>query len=156
MRCLRFAGHLNRDLSIAIPSAPNGRFTGIPRHLTVDQVRRVLESCSRETGTGRRDYAILLLLALLGLRAGEVEALKLDDIDWTAGTLVVHGKGGKVRQMPLLHDVGRAISVYLRKDRRSTSDRRIFQRIGPPRLGLTRPVASILIFALARAAVESL
>jgi len=107
MRYLLFAGHLNRDLSIAIPSAPNRRFTGIPRHLTVDQVRRVLASCDRQTGTGRRDYAILLLLARLGLRAGEVEALKLDDIDWAAGTLVVHGKGGKVRQMPLLHDVGK-------------------------------------------------
>src|SRR6266852_7200637 len=156
MRYLLFAGHLNRDLSIAIPSAPNRRFTGIPRHLTVDQVRRVLASCDRQTGTGRRDYAILLLLARLGLRAGEVEALKLDDIDWAAGTLVVHGKGGKVRQMPLLHDVGKAISVYLRKDRRSTSDRRIFQRIGAPRLGLNRTVGSIVRFALDRAGVESI
>jgi len=156
MRYLLFAGHLNRDLSIAIPSAPNRRFTGIPRHLTVDQVRRVLASCDRQTGTGRRDYAILLLLARLGLRAGEVEALKLDDIDWAAGTLVVHGKGGKVRQMPLLHDVGKAISVYLRKDRRSTSDRRIFQRIGAPRLGLNRTVGSIVRFALDQAGVESI
>src|SRR5260370_16867104 len=141
MRCLLFAGHLNRDLSIAIPSAPNRRFTGIPRHLTVDQVRRVLASCDRQTGTGRRDYAILLLLALLGLRAGEVEALKLDDIDWAAGTLVVHGKGGKWRKMPLLHDVCKAISVYLRKHPPSTSDRSIFQRTRPPPIPLNRTMS---------------
>jgi len=96
MRYLLFTGHLNRDLSIAIPSAPNRPFLGIPRHLTADQVHRVLASCNMQTRTGRRDYAILLLLARLGFRPGEVEALTLDDIDWTTGTLTVHGKGGKI------------------------------------------------------------
>ena len=96
MRYLLFTGHLNRDLSIAIPSAPNRPFLGIPRHLTADQVHRVLASCNMQTRTGRRDYAILLLLARLGFPPGEVEALTLDDIDWTTGTLTVHGKGGKI------------------------------------------------------------
>jgi integrase/recombinase XerD len=155
MRYLLFTGRLNRDLSIAIPSAPNRRFVGIPRHLAADQVRRVLTSCNKQTRTGRRDYAILLLLARLGLRGGEVEALKLDDIDWIAGTLTVHGKGGKVRQLPLLHNVGNAISVYLRKDRLSSPDRRIFQRVAAPHTGLNRSVGHIVRFALERAGVQS-
>ncbi|MGB8583514.1 MAG: hypothetical protein WCD47_22035 [Candidatus Sulfotelmatobacter sp.] len=85
MRYLLFTGLVTQDLSIAVPSALNRRYTNIPRHLTADQVRRVLASCNRQTQTGRRDYAILLLLARLGLRAGEVEALKLDGYrldDW--------------------------------------------------------------------------
>lgn len=156
MRYLLFAGLANQDLSIAIPSAPNRRYTGIPRHLTADQASHVLASCNRQTRTGRRDYAILLLLARLGLRSGEVEALTLDDIDWTTGTLTVHGKGGKVRQMPLLHDVGKAISVYLRKDRLSSPDRRLFQRIGAPRQGIGRTVVgSVVRFALERSGVQS-
>ena len=155
MRYLLFTGLVTQDLSIAVPSALNRRYTNIPRHLTADQVGRVLASCERQTQTGRRDYAILLLLARLGLRAGEVEAIKIDDIDWTAGTLTVHGKGGKVRQMPLLHDVGKAISEYLRKDWRASSDRRVFQRIAAPHQGLNRTVGSIVRFALDRASVES-
>ncbi len=156
MRYLLFTGLVEQDLSIAVPSALNRRYTNIPRHLTADQVGRVLASCNRQTQTGRRDYAILLLLARLGLRAGEVEALKLDDIDWVTGTLTVHGKGGKVLQMPLLHDVGKAITVYLRKDRQSSPDRRIFQRIGAPRQGLGRTVVgSIVRFALERSGVRS-
>ena len=156
MRYLLFTGLVEQDLSKAVPSALNRRYTNIPRHLTADQVGRVLASCNRQAQTGRRDYAILLLLARLGLRAGEVEALKLDDIDWVTGTLTVHGKGGKVRQMPLLHDVGKAITVYLRKDRQSSLDRRIFQRIGAPRQGLGRTVVgSIVRFALERSGVRS-
>ncbi len=155
MRYLLFTGRLNRDLSIAIPSAPNRRFLGIPRHLAADQVRRVLASCNKQTRTGRRDYAILLLLARLGLRGGEAEAIKLDDIDWITGTLTVHGKGGKVRQLPLLHDVGKAMSLYLRKDRRPSPDRRIFQHVWALHAGLNRSVGSIVRFALERAGVQS-
>jgi site-specific recombinase XerD len=154
-RYLLFAGLVMQDLSIAVPSAPNRRYADIPRHLTADQVRRVLASCRGQARTGRRDYAILLLLARLGLRAGEVEALKVDDIDWTAGTLTVHGKGGKVHRMPLLHDVGKAIGLYFRKDRRPSPDRRIFQQVWAPHAGLNRSVGHIVRFALDRAGVKS-
>jgi site-specific recombinase XerD len=154
-RYLLFTGRVNRDLSIAIPSAPNRRLIGIPRYLTADQVSRVLASCNKQTRTGRRDYAILLLLARLGLRSGEVEALKLDDIDWTTGTLTVHGKGGIVHQMPLLHDVGKAISTYLREDWQSSPDRRIFQHVAAPHAGLNRNVGHIVRFALERSGVQS-
>lgn len=154
-RYLLFTGRLKRNLSIAIPSAPNRRLIGIPRYLTADQVNRVLASCNEQTRTGRRDYAILLLLARLGLRSGEVEALKLDDIDWITGALTVHGKGGKVRPMPLLHDVGTAISTYLRKDRQPSPDRRIFQHVAAPHVGLNRNVGHIVRFALERSGVQS-
>jgi site-specific recombinase XerD len=155
MRYLLFVGRINRDLSIAIPSAPNRRFVGIPRHLAAHHVRRVLASCNQRTRTGRRDYAILLLLARLGLRGGEVEAIRLDDIDWITGTLTVHGKGGKVHQLPLLQDVGKAIGHYLRKDRRPSPDRRIFQHVWAPHAGLNRSVGSIVRFALERTGVQS-
>jgi site-specific recombinase XerD len=155
MRYLLFTGRLKRDLSIAIPSALNRRSLDIPRHLTTDQVRRVLASCNKQTRIGRRDYAVLLLLARLGLRSGEVEAIKIDDIDWITGTLTVHGKNGKVRQMPLVHDVGKAISVYLRKDRKSSPDRRLFQHAQAPYVGLKRSVGHIVRFALERAGVQS-
>jgi len=155
MRYLLVTGRLNRDLSVAIPSAPNRRYASIPRSLAADHVKRVLASCNKQTRAGRRDYAILLLLARLGLRAGEVESLRLDDIDWITGTLTVDGKGGKVRQLPLLHDVGKAISVYLRKDRVSSPDRRIFQHVAAPHTGLSRSVGGIVRFALERAGVQS-
>lgn len=155
MRYLLFTGLVTQDLSVAVPSALNRRHANIPRHLTAHQVRRVLASCNRQTRIGRRDYAILLLLARLGLRAGEVEALKVDDIDWTAGTLTVHGKGGKVRPMPLLHDVGKAIGEYLRKDWRASSDRKVFQQVSAPHTGLNRSVGHVVRFALDRAGVKS-
>ena len=97
-RYLLFTGRLKRNLSIAIPSAPNRRLIGIPRYLTADQVNRVLASCNEQTRTGRRDYAILLLLARLGLRSGEVEALKLDDIDSDHGCS--HGSWKRRKSSP--------------------------------------------------------
>ena len=121
-RYLLFTGRLKRNLSIAIPSAPNRRLIGIPRYLTADQVNRVLASCHKQTRTGRRDYAILLLLARLGLRSGEVEALKLDDIDWITGALTVHGKGAEkfarcrcsmMLVKPSAHTFGRTGSHHL-------------------------------------------
>jgi integrase/recombinase XerD len=110
----RFCGATNKDLAIAVPTVANWSTSGIPRTLTRGQVNRVLAGCNRQTATGRRDYAVLLLLACLGLRGGEVAGLSLDDIDWTGGTLSVHGKNGKLSKFPLPKDVGQAIAAYLR------------------------------------------
>jgi integrase len=120
--------------------------------LTRKQVTRVLAGCDRRTATGRRDFAILLLLVRLGLRAGEVAALQLKDIDWTAGTLVVSGKSAKECRLPLPHDVGEAIAAYLRKARPSVQSNRVFLRITAPHCGLegSRPVCEIVKRALAR------
>lgn len=156
MRYLLFTGYLDRDLSAAVPSAPSiRRFSGIPRYLLAHQVNRILESCNRQTHTGRRDYAILLLLARLGLRAAEVENLKLDDIDWSSGIVTIHGKGGKISQLPLLDDVGKAVSAYLQKDRRPASQRTIFQQVVAPHAGLSGSVGHIVRFAMNRAGVQS-
>ena len=97
----RYRGDLNIDLAAAVPTVANWAMASIPRFLSPDQVELVLAHCNRQTAIGRRDYAILLLLARLGLRAGEVAALTLDDIDWEAGYITVCGKGGQWTQIAI-------------------------------------------------------
>jgi integrase/recombinase XerD len=135
----------------------NWSLPGIPKTLTREQVKRVLAGCNRQTATGRRDYAILLLLARLGLRGGEAATLGLDDIDWTAGTLSVHGKNGKLSKMPLPKDVGQAIAAYLHRGRPSVPTRAVFLRGRPPAGALRGAVAVSIIVrhALARSGVQS-
>ena len=91
-------------------------------------MQRVLDGCDLETPTGRRDHAILLLLARLGLRAGEVVRLKLEDIDWDNALITICGKGGHRTQLPLPMDVGQAIASYLHRDRPRCSSRSLFIR----------------------------
>jgi integrase len=91
-----------------------------------------LDSCDKETVIGKRDYALLLLLARLGLRAGEVVALPIDDIDWEAGLIAVCGKGKRVAQMPLTSEVGAAIADYLSTARPQCSSRHVFIRTNAP------------------------
>src|SRR5438445_6655875 len=100
----------------------------IPRAIGADQVRRLLASIGRHTAVGRRDYAIVLLLARLGLRSSEVAFLELDDIDWEAGRISVRGKGGHRTALPLPTDVGGAIAAYLRHGRSRSTSRRVFLR----------------------------
>jgi site-specific recombinase XerC len=104
-------GELQVNLALSVPSVADRRLSSIPKYLSPDQVERVLGTCNRQSGTGRRDYAILLLLARLGLRAGEVVSLQLDDIDWRAGELLVRGKGLLYDRMPLPVDVGEALNI---------------------------------------------
>jgi integrase/recombinase XerD len=150
-------GALHRDISGAIPKVRCYSLSGIPRFLTPSQVRRVLASCDRRTAMGRRDFAILLLLSRLGLRACEVGSLELDDFDWTAGTLTIRGKGSKICKLPLPHDVGKAIATYLRRDRPVVPNRRVFLRILAPHTGFAGPqgVCQMVRETLARAGVES-
>src|SRR5437867_2937564 len=90
---------------------------GLPRALDGDQVAALLASCDPRTRTGRRDLAILTLLARLGLRAGEVAALRLDDIDWRRGEITVRGKGNRQDRLPLPADAGQRIVDYLHDGR---------------------------------------
>jgi len=153
----RFSGAIDRDLTGAVPTIASWSLAGIPKRLSRDEVKRVLASCNRRTRIGRRDYAVLLLLARLGLRASEVASLNLDDIDWASGTLSVRGKGGKLCKLPLNQDVGRAIANYLRRARPRVSTRRLFLRVTAPIVGFMRASAVGLIvkYALARAGVQS-
>ena len=93
LRYIRYCGGTQYDLAGAVPTVPNWSMTAIPRAMAPDHLRAVLDGCRRDTAIGRRDYAILMLLARLGLRAAEIVALTLDDIDWEAGSIAVVGKG---------------------------------------------------------------
>lgn len=105
-------GDTARDLYESVPSVRKWRQSTVPTFLTPEQQEALIASADRSTPTGRRDYAILLLLARLGLRAGEIVAIELDDIHWRSGELVVHGKGQIVEHVPLPSEVGEAIATY--------------------------------------------
>jgi integrase/recombinase XerD len=114
------------------------RSPGLPRGLRHAQVEAMLASCDRTSVAGVRDFAVLTLLARMGLRAGEVAGLSLDDIDWRGGQLAVAGKGGRADRLPLPCDVGEAIVAYLRHARPPDAlDRRVFIRVRAPHHGLT-------------------
>lgn len=156
LRFFVLRGETPRDLSAAVPMVRTYRQSGVPAVLSPDEVDRVLGATDRSTPRGRRDYAILLLLARLGLRAGEIVSLELSDFRWRTGEIVVRGKGPRLDQMPLLADIGDAVAQYLREDRGTTTSRRVFLRLIPPRVGLVGPCAidHIVRLALARAGVR--
>jgi integrase/recombinase XerD len=137
LRYLHLAGLITAPLVWAVPSVADLRDRTLPRGLESAAVRRLLASCDRRRFVGRRDFAILLLLARLGLRAGEIAAITLDDIDWRAGMLLVHGKGGREDALPLPADVGEAVVSYLRRRPRCEC-RALFLRVTAPRQGLNR------------------
>ena len=157
LRYLRYQGLVEVDLDKAVPRVAWWSLSDLPKHLPASAVERVLDSCDLETPTGRRDYAILLLLARLGLRAGEVIRLKLEDIDWDNALITICGKGGHRTQLPLPMDVGQAIVSYLYRDRPHSSSRSLFIRAYAPLTGLSRAntIAKIVQGALERAGVES-
>jgi integrase/recombinase XerD len=155
-RFLFFAGETTRDLSICVPMVRKYRMSAPPSFLSPEQTEAVLAALDRSTSTGRRDYAVLLLLARLGLRAGEVVSLELDDIRWRSGEIVIRGKGRMLDHLPLVFDVGEALACYVRDDRGVSSSRRVFLRTWAPRIGLTGPAAvgHIVRHALARAGIR--
>ena len=157
LRHLRQRGKITTDLAACVPCVPNWSFASLPKFLLPGQVQQVLDHCDRGTETGKRDYAILLLLARLGLRAGEVVTLTLDDIDWDAGLLTVRSKGGRWTQLPLQADVGEALASYLQNGRPRCASRRIFIRSRAPRVGFANSIAicSLVESALIRAGVDS-
>ncbi len=109
LRFLFAAGDVDRDLSSVVPSVPGWRLAGLPVGAHEDAVTALLACCDRSTAVGLRDLAVLLL-ARLGLRAAEVARLRLEDVDWRRGELVVRGKGGRTDRMPLPADVGAALA----------------------------------------------
>ncbi|MCZ2248061.1 MAG: site-specific integrase [Bacteroidia bacterium] len=131
-RFLLEQGEIDVDLAAAVPTAASWRLAGVPKHLSQEQVEQVLAACDRDCPVGRRDYAILLLLARLGLRACEVTRLHLDDIKWRTGELLIRGKGSTVEALPLLDEVGRALATYIKKDRPKSDARWVFMRMRAP------------------------
>jgi site-specific recombinase XerD len=145
LRFMRSEGLIAEDLASAVPSARAYRLTGLPAYLPPIQVDAILAACHRTTVVGKRDYAVLILLARLGLRAVEVALLTLDDVDWRAGVLRIVGKGGRVAQMPMPQDVGEALLDYIRHGRPATTSRTIFHRVETPCLPFTAATPVILL-----------
>lgn len=156
-RYLRHRGAIATDLAGCVPTVPIWSLSTLPRFLPTAAVERLLKRCDRKTAVGRRNHAILLLLARLGVRAGEVMGLSLDDIDWSAGLITIHGKGGKSAQLPLPPDVGAALAEYLRHDRPRSATRTVFLRHRAPFVGIANPstISTIVRRALEHAGVES-
>ena len=156
-RFLRLRGDLAIDLSTCIPKVAARPFSTLPKSLDAEEVESLLSSCDQTTVCGQRDFTILLLLARLGLRAGEIVAMTLEDIDWDAGELRVRGKGGREDRLPLPRDVGEALAQYLSHGRPKCTTRRVFVRVRAPRRGFTSSVAicDVVRKALARAAIDS-
>ncbi len=125
LRFLQLRGDIATDLRGAVPKIAGRRMASLPKYLPPEQVNTIVESCDRRSTIGRRDYAVLLLLARMGLRAKEVAALSLEDVDWREGIVFIRGKGGREDRMPLLAEVGSALASYLRR-RRKTSQRSLF------------------------------
>ncbi|MGH3010185.1 MAG: tyrosine-type recombinase/integrase [Gaiellaceae bacterium] len=135
--CFR-EGLVERSLEAAVPSVAGSRLAGLPMGISASELARMLSACDRRTPAGRRDAAIITVLGRLGLRAGEVCALRLDDIDWRAGELIVTGKGSRVERLPLPAEVGEAIAAYLRRGRPKTAQgRSVFVRVHAPHRELT-------------------
>jgi len=157
LRYARYCGGTQRDLAAAVPVVANWSMASIPRAIAADQVRQLLASIDRRTAIGRRDYAIVLLLARLGVRSGEVVQLELEDIDWTAGQLSVRGKRGRRSELPLSKEVGAAIAAYLRRGRPVSPSRRVFLRAKAPIRGFQGPcgVGSVVRHALQRAGIQA-
>jgi site-specific recombinase XerD len=149
-------GKISKDLAASVPSVANWRLSDLPKSLEPDEVERLLKACNRATPAGRRDYAVLLLLARLGLRGGEVAHMELDDLDWENGELMVRGKSLRHDRLPIPKDVGEALAGYLRDGRPRCSSRRVFIRLRAPRQGFTNSpaICDIVQRALRRAGLH--
>jgi integrase/recombinase XerD len=156
LRFLFLRGMTPLDLSLSITMVRKSRGAAVHAFLTLAEVERVLSTPDTATATGRRDHAILLLLARLGLRAGEVVALELNDISWRTGEIVVRGKGLVRDRLPLLKDVGAALAFYIESGREPSDCRQVFLRSIAPRVGLSGPAAigHVVRRALSRAGLQ--
>ena len=154
---VRYRGDTALDLAAAVPPVANWTMTSIPRAIPAKAVRQLLASINRRTAQGRRDYAILLVLARLGLRASEVVFLELDDMDWEGGQMSVRGKGGQRTALPLPAEVGEAIAAYLRHGRPRSTSRRVFLRAKAPIRGFVgqQAIGSLVRHTLTRAGVTA-
>jgi len=142
---LRMRGHIARDLTGAVPKVAGWRLASLPKYLPPEQVHAIIESCDRRTTIGRRDYAALLLLARVGLRAGEVAGLSLDDVDWRESILTIRGKGGRTDRLPLSAEVGAALASYLRRRQPRTDCRSLFLKACAPRTKLGKVAVTEIV-----------
>ena len=152
-----YSNDTTMDLVAAVPVVPNWSMPSIPRGISTDQVNQLLADFDQSTAIGCRDYAILLLIARLGLRLNEVTFLELDDIDWVSGCLNVRSKGGRRHVFPLPNDVGTAIATYLKNGRPRSVCRRVFLRTKAPIEGFRSitGISSVIRHALERYGIQA-
>ena len=159
LRYAQYGGEVGAELVASMPAVAAWSTTPqLLRAISAEHAKRALERCDRNTAVGRRDLAVLLLLARLGLRAGEIIKLQLDDIDWDSAHLRVRGKGGRECLLPLPADVGEAIADYLEHGRPTSEDRHLFLRAQAPVQGLKEGsdvIGTIVRYALRRAKVDA-
>lgn len=145
LRFLYVVGVTSNELACAVPSVATWRLASLPKAIDASDVARLLRSCDRRRVTGRRDFAVLMVLSRLGLRAGEVARLQLDSIDWRSGELLVHGKGSREDRLPLPVDVGEAVVGWLQRGRPQCTDRSLFTRLRAPQQGLSSGGVSAIV-----------
>jgi site-specific recombinase XerD len=157
LRYLRHQGKVRTDLAACVPTVARWSFATLPKFLPAGAIQTVLDRVDQQTAVGRRNYAILLLLARLGLRSCEIVALNLEDIDWENARITIRSKGGRLSQLPLPAHVGRAVARYLRHGRPGSHCRRVFIRGRAPRVGFANSIAisTLVMRALQNARVVS-
>lgn len=157
LRYGRYRGDIVTDLDACVPTVANWSMAGIPKTILPSQVQSLLAGCDQQSAAGIRDYAMLVLISRLGLRASEVVELTLDDIDWTEGTIRIRGPAQRVDRLPLPADVGAALVGYLRHGRPACSTRNVFIRSRAPVRALLGPsaVSCMVRRALQRAGIDS-
>jgi integrase/recombinase XerD len=155
LRFLFLDGDVPADLAPVVPRVARWELTSLPRRAPAESVIAVLNCCDRSSDAGRREYAILLLLARLGLRVAEIAALAVDGIDWRSGEITIHGKGGRVDSLPLMWEVGEALADYLRAGRPQCGTRAVFVTLYAPHRRLTTSAVRASVYrACTRAGVE--
>lgn len=152
-RFLKMTGRVTIAFDKAVPDAASWKGTGLPYYLSSEEVERLLHSCDRTVALGKRNYAILVLLARLGLRACEVVSLNLEDVDWSAGEIITRGKGTEGKRLPISREVGHALVDYLRNGRPRSRERALFLRSFPPykKLGDSSPIGALVRKSLKQA-----
>ena len=157
LRYLFAQGFIDRDLSKTLLKSPSNRASNLPEYLTKQQCKKLLNSCHSDTAVGIRNYAILLFLLRLGLRASELISLTLDDIDWQAGEIRICGKGNLKSKMPLSQELGNALVTYLKSSRPTTHSHHLFVGSRAPHRKFSNPssISTIVRSALYNAGIET-
>ncbi len=145
LRFCHVRGLIGADLSAAALAITGRRSSFLPRGIGQGDARALLGSCDRRTAAGRRDFAVLTVLIRLGMRASEVASLTLEDLDWRAGVITVHGKAGRVDRLPIPVEVGEAVAAYLMRGRPASKHRKVFLRMIAPVVGLGRGGVSMIV-----------
>lgn len=158
LRYLHYRGEISTDLTGSVPTIRRCSHASLPSFVHPDVIEQVLSTCDRRSSIGRRNYAVLMLLARLGLRANEIRTLCLEDIDWRSGQLTVQGKGRRIALMPLPVDAGGAIADYLRNGRPESDSRQVFLRHVAPNNGFasSSAISYLAKDALTRAGVAGI